>query len=98
MSSRNKLLLPEERISAARINRALELARHKVGKVPVELLIQDTLSYLDKDPLIKTEYFEIVDEIDLVPIPDWDQTDGIRGCIAAVIGNVRLIDNMDFSL
>ncbi len=98
MSSRNKLLLPEERISAARISQALEMAKSRMGRVSIESLRQETISFLHKDPRIKTEYFEIVDENDLSPVSDWDQAAGIRGCLATVIGKVRLIDNMDFSL
>lgn len=97
MSSRNKLLLPEERKSAARISLALKQAKTQAGKVPVKSLREEIIRFLHKDPKIKTEYFEIVDETDLTPVSDWYEKPRIRGCVAVSIGNVRLIDNMDYS-
>lgn len=97
MSSRNKLLTPKERQSAARVSEALMRAKKQINKIPVESLRQDTMNFLHEDPKIQTEYFEIVDESDLTPISAWNHITRIRGCIAVAIGNVRLIDNMDYS-
>jgi pantoate--beta-alanine ligase len=98
MSSRNKLLSPEERKSAARISHALTRAKNKAGQLSVESLKEHTLNFLQEDPGIRAEYFEIVREHDLNPISGWNEESRKRGCIAVKIGQVRLIDNMDFSL
>ena len=47
-------------------------------------------------PQFELEYFEIADDRELQPISDWIKTQGVRGFIAAHLGNVRLIDNMKF--
>ncbi len=98
MSSRNRLLSPDERKAAARIPAALMQARGKAGRMPVEELIRRTIEYLSRDPLLKVDYFELVDEKRLQPVSGWDEPAPIRACIAVKVGQVRLIDNMDFSL
>jgi pantoate--beta-alanine ligase len=97
MSSRNVLLDPAERKSAARISEALSRAKTAAGQVPVEELRKETLEFLHLDPMLRTEYFEIVDDRTLEPLENWDEKKGIRACIAVKIGRIRLIDNMDFS-
>jgi pantoate--beta-alanine ligase len=97
MSSRNKLLSVEERKSAASIPEGLAMAKSKSGKIPVSLLLDQTIRLLQQDPNLKVEYFEIVDELNLKPISSWTHNQNIRGCIAVKAGKVRLIDNMDFS-
>lgn len=96
MSSRNKLLSPEERKSAARISRSLFKAREKAGKLPVEELKEQTIQYVDQDPSLKVEYFEIVDVRNLKPVQNWTEKSRKIGCIAVKIGSIRLIDNMNF--
>ncbi|MFC2112569.1 pantoate--beta-alanine ligase [Bacteroidota bacterium] len=97
MSSRNKLLSPDERKSAAKIPEALKRAKKQAGKIPVQEIIEQTIHYLNQDPQLKTEYFEIVDEKLLQPVDSWAEKGPKRGCIAVKIGKVRLIDNIDFS-
>jgi pantoate--beta-alanine ligase len=48
-----------------------------------------------------TEYFEIVDDIELVPVHAKEEMkSGKRyfGCIAVQAGKIRLIDNIEFAL
>ncbi len=97
-SSRNKLLSAEERKSASRIPESMNRAKEQIGQLSVQQLIEQTIVYLHEDPQLETEYFEIVDAKSLKPIADWSARGQIRACIAVRIGNVRLIDNMDFSL
>ena len=49
-----------------------------------------------KESRIDTEYFEIVDSETLQPVKNWQETKNPRGCIAAYIDDVRLIDNIAF--
>jgi pantoate--beta-alanine ligase len=98
MSSRNRLLTPEQRSSAARIHRALSRAREKADTLSVEALISETIRFVEEDRNLRVEYFEIVNDTNLLPVSNWIEPGGKRGCIAVFAGQVRLIDNMDFSL
>jgi len=51
---------------------------------------------IDKNPFLKTEYFEIVDSKELMPVNNWDSKVNKTGCIAVHCGKVRLIDNVNF--
>lgn len=96
MSSRNKLLTAEERSSATRLSAALYRAKERAGNTDPGELIRETLNYLNEDPLIETEYFEIVDAR-LEPVEAWREGHPLRACLAVKIGKVRLIDNIEFS-
>ncbi len=98
MSSRNRLLSPGERKSAARISQGLALAKEKAGRMPVKSLIEETVDFLQQDPALVVEYFEIVHSGNLQPIDNWNSKGNIRACTAVKVGRVRLIDNVDFSL
>jgi pantoate--beta-alanine ligase len=98
MSSRNRLLSPGQRISAARIHQALARAKEKAGTVPVKALIRETIDFIQDDPNLRVEYFEIVNDASLEAVSGWSDPGGKRGCLAVYAGRVRLIDNMDFSL
>jgi pantoate--beta-alanine ligase len=52
MSSRNKLLSPEQRIAATRISKALFRARELAGTLPVEKLQEKIIRQLNKHPLV----------------------------------------------
>ncbi|HDR88021.1 MAG TPA: pantoate--beta-alanine ligase [Bacteroidetes bacterium] len=97
MSSRNVLLTPDERKTAASISRALSRARamrHKATLTEVKQWVTEQLSQL---PDMEVEYFEIVDDRTLVPLSRWQKNKGTVGCIAVKLGKVRLIDNIRFS-
>jgi pantoate--beta-alanine ligase len=96
MSSRNMLLCNEERKNASLISQtlfsAVEMAKtHSVGVVKEWVI--DTI---DKNPFLKTEYFEIVESKELMPINNWGDVVNKIGCIAVHCGKVRLIDNVIF--
>lgn len=93
MSSRNRRLTPEERAIAPEIYRTLDLAADEAGLKSVEEVKQlgyDRLTVMG----FKVDYFEISDAATLQPVDAWDQAPEIIGCVAAFLGNVRLIDNM----
>jgi pantoate--beta-alanine ligase len=95
MSSRNQRLTPHERKEApfiyATLKNAVELSKNQT----VAEVKRYVLEKLDETN-IKTEYFEIVDSHTLQPIKSWSESEHPRGCIAAYLGNVRLIDNIAF--
>ena len=97
MSSRNQLLTDKQRIAAAGISQALEKAVSLSGTMDIESLKELITKEIDSDPLLETEYFEIVDEQTLDPVTDWSEETGKIGCVAVRIGSVRLIDNMKIS-
>ncbi len=95
MSSRNQRLSAESHEKAAQIyktlKKAVELSKNQT--VPqVKRFVENELNKIRID----TEYFEIVDSETLQPIKDWQETKNPRGCIAAYIDDVRLIDNIAF--
>ncbi len=97
MSSRNSLLSPEERKHAALIYSTLIQAKKDSRKHTVTSLKKNVINALNKDPYITVEYFEIVNAINLIPVPGWDEPSVKVGCAAVRVGNVRLIENIIFN-
>lgn len=98
MSSRNLRLDEAERSLAINISRVLFHVRDKyhqfesVGEVKEYVLHQ-----LSDIHHIKVEYFDIVDEKNLQPVTSLRTPARKVGCIAAWIGSVRLIDNVNIN-
>lgn len=97
MSSRNKLLSPAERRSAAKIPEVLFQAVELSHSLSVNDVKQWVEKQINETPLLQFEYFDIVDDRDLMPIYDWNEDKTQIGCIAVYAGSVRLIDNVTFS-
>jgi pantoate--beta-alanine ligase len=97
MSSRNMLLSAVERKQALMLSKMLFMAKEmKTGHQPAEVK-QFVIQMLSTSPGIKLEYFEIIDGTNLLPVHSWEKGKSIIGCLAAGIGNIRLIDNINFS-
>jgi pantoate--beta-alanine ligase len=94
MSSRNKLLSPEERKNAALIYKVLREAKNHTGKKSVEELTEWVIKNINKNPFLDVEYFEIVDNEKLLPVKSWQENSQKTGCIAVFCGKIRLIDNI----
>jgi len=62
----------------------------------VEALKQWVADRIDASPLLRVEYFEIVDGLTLQPIEEWADSGCPVGCIAVFCGAIRLIDNMKY--
>jgi len=97
MSSRNLLLTPIHRKSASRISKVLLQAKDIARKMKIAELKKFVITQIDKDTNLKTEYFELVLESDLIPLKKWPENIPVRACIAVKAGHVRLIDNIKFS-
>lgn len=101
MSSRNLLLTSEHRKVAPTIYKTLKKAAEiataqnlsQICPAPQELT-KWVISEINSEPLLKTEYVEIVDSISLCPVKNWDEVDEIQLCTAVFAGTVRLIDNI----
>jgi pantoate--beta-alanine ligase len=96
MSSRNALLTPEQRKSAPLIAKTLFEARNKVKVYCVKDMLTWVEKIINTDPLLRVEYFSIVNAETLDEIKQWSDTNHIVGCIAVNVGKVRLIDNILF--
>ncbi|HFC00465.1 MAG TPA: pantoate--beta-alanine ligase, partial [Phaeodactylibacter sp.] len=95
MSSRNVRLTPENRQLAPKIHQTLVEAKKQMQEKSPAQIQKWAIEQLNK-PEFKLEYFEIVDGVTLQPIDDFDQTNFVVTCVAAWVGDVRLIDNMVF--
>jgi len=96
MSSRNELLTREERNVAPFIYITLKIAREKKAFLSPAKLKSWVAEQFENQPLMKLEYFEIVDDKELKPVEEWSENVNKVGCIAVQLGGVRLIDNVIF--
>lgn len=96
MSSRNMLLSSEERDAAALISATLFAAVKKSRNFSIDDIKQWVIDTINANSFLETEYFDIVDEINLQTVKSWDENVNKIGCIAVHCGKVRLIDNVNF--
>ena len=106
MSSRNKRLTPTQREIAPKLYEALLMAQkiiqnqqeNKQNNIKTTLQIKaEILSFLENIEGIKVEYFEIVAQNTLISLDDkatFSEKTSIALCVAAFLGEVRLIDNL----
>ncbi len=101
MSSRNILLDPDIRKKAPVIFRTISTASSMISRsdIPqIKAYVENTINGI---PGFKLEYFEIVDDRELVPVSarsDMKAGNIYFGCIAVKAGGIRLIDNMEIGL
>jgi pantoate--beta-alanine ligase len=101
MSSRNSLLLPEHREKAGEIYRTLISASAMAADFEPGEIKEYVADRLDLIPGFRVEYFEIVDEMTMIPVTsrkDMFPGKAYYGCIALYAGEVRLIDNIAITL
>jgi len=96
MSSRNMLLNSDQRTVVPIIYKTLSDAVLKSTSTGVGELKNWVVAQINSQPLLKTEYFEIVDDTELQPVDSWNKPCGKVGCVAVHVGKVRLIDNIRF--
>jgi pantoate--beta-alanine ligase len=94
MSSRNQRLSPALRQVAPRLYETLQQAANwaQNKQVPLQEIKSKVNTFLQQYPEIKLEYFETVDAESLQPVTDY--TRPLALCLAAYLGDVRLIDNI----
>lgn len=97
LSSRNALLNDEERKAAPFIYQTLKLAREKKGTLTPEEVRTWVASRFHDQPLMRLEYFDIVEDQGLAPVSRWSEPVNKVGCIAVQLDRVRLIDNLNFN-
>lgn len=94
MSSRNMHLNPTERLAAVIISQTLIQAQKNRLSLSAQDVKSLAVQQLHSSPLIKVEYFDLVDAVSLAPINTWDDCPAVRACVAVKLGSTRLIDNM----
>lgn len=96
LSSRNRFLSGEEKEAALVLSRALRLLAGRASRCePLDL--ESAVALVESQPLVKLEYFEVVDPETLEPLAFNCRETPFSGTglalIAARVGSVRLIDN-----
>lgn len=96
MSSRNTRLSADERTTALNISRTLfesqEFAKsHTLAET--KAFVEEEIAATDG---LHLEYYEVVDDRTLQTVREWDEAEGIVGCITVFCGEVRLIDNIRY--
>jgi len=93
MSSRNTYLNPQERQQATCLSRALSLAQQRVSRGETESpkVLAAMLEEIEKEPLSRIDYAEIVHPDTLEPVNQVET--GSVALLAVHIGGTRLIDN-----
>jgi pantoate--beta-alanine ligase len=101
MSSRNLLLDLEIRKNASIIYKTILAVPVMIKKsdIPeIKSFVGDTINNMEG---FKVEYFEIVDDTELIPLVKKDEMKKDKryfGCIAVQAGKIRLIDNIEIGL
>jgi pantoate--beta-alanine ligase len=98
MSSRNIRLSPAQRKNAAIISQTLFKSQELAKNFDVEKLKKWVTDTINKNLDLAIEYFEIIDDINLIPIHSWNEPKNKIGCIAVKVGKIRLIDNIRYIL
>lgn len=106
MSSRNTLLDTVHREVAPKIYAYMQEGVELVEKSLTEQSSEEKLTPRDVEKIIidrvnsvkelKVIYFKIVNGRTLQDAQQWNEPEGVQGCIAVQAGNVRLIDNIRF--
>jgi pantoate--beta-alanine ligase len=101
MSSRNQLLEPEIREKAGIIFRTISEVAAMTANNEIIVIKEFVKNSINKADGFTVEYFEIVDDIELIPLKHKSEVrKGMKyfGCIAVKAGKIRLIDNIEISL
>ncbi|NNC95953.1 MAG: pantoate--beta-alanine ligase [Chitinophagales bacterium] len=93
MSSRNVRLSENDRDLALGLSRSLNYINEHSGTRSFNELRAIVIEKFLTNPIIRLEYLDLAEAVDLSPAMDFGGTDKIV-CIAAYIGEVRLIDNI----
>jgi pantoate--beta-alanine ligase len=101
MSSRNRLLEPKIRKNVPVIYKTISLAAEMINNNDISKIKSFVSDRINKKPGLKLEYFEIVDDIELIPLrkkSEMKHDSHYVGCIAVTAGGIRLIDNIEIGL
>ncbi len=100
MSSRNTRLSPSMRQNAGIIYQTLKKYHQQTVPFEIKSLKNKVIEEINACDQFDVEYFEIVDDDELkvlISVDDIKKESSYTGCIAVYAGEVRLIDNIQFS-
>lgn len=94
LSSRNRYLSAKERRAALVLFKALQRAKDMLesGEDEVEKIKKALMGIMEKEPLAKIDYVEVVDMESLEPVREIEEKTLVA--LAVKIGKTRLIDNL----
>ena len=93
MSSRNVRLSPEERAVAPVLKAELDRAALAIRRgADIRVVLDSAKAQIERAGYDKVEYLELRDAADLMPVSNLDRP--TRLLVAAMLGDVRLIDNI----
>ena len=94
MSSRNVRLDSDARLAATTLSKGLFAARSafRTGTTSPEALVDSVTATIGESPFVTVDYVRIVDPYSLEPVDDAGPDDVVL--LAAIVGGVRLIDNL----
>ena len=93
MSSRNVRLSPEERAVAPALKAELDRAARAIRRgADIRVVLDSAKAQIERAGYDKVEYLELRDAADLMPVSNLDRP--TRLLVAAMLGDVRLIDNI----
>jgi pantoate--beta-alanine ligase len=92
MSSRNILLTPQDRQHALVLSKTLNWLKQNFAVRRIAQLKKEAEQTINDAPGVVLEYLEIADGYTLHPADESSKT--IVALVAAIVGNVRLIDNV----
>jgi pantoate--beta-alanine ligase len=98
MSSRNRLLEPQIRQNASIIFKTISAAASMITDHDIPEIKSFVSGTINMTPGFNVEYFDIVDDTELVPVNKKSEMDDKKryyGCIAVKAGLIRLIDNIE---
>lgn len=94
MSSRNLRLTPQQTETATLLSKALTQAREQLRAGKTIDDVKNGVSQLLLHPDVRLEYFEVADSENLTLLNSVVESNKPILCMAAFVGEVRLIDNM----
>lgn len=98
MSSRNLLLSEKQRKAAPLIYQALQKAQEFIPYHSVDAVRTLVIRYIEQNPLLRVQYFNIVNPETLENVIDWKEHHIGQGCIAVLTEGPRLIDNISYTI
>lgn len=99
LSSRNVRLSAEQRATAPAIHRILAASVDGAREKSVAQVKREVTDAINAVPGMEVEYYEIVDGADMQPIARWSDAAGEAvGCVTVYMGDVRLIDNIKYTI
>lgn len=96
LSSRNVRLTPEQREKAPLIAQTLKESTNFAAAKSVQEVIDFVVNTINRDPVMRVEYYEIVNGNTMESVKSWSDADYIVGCVTVYCGEVRLIDNIRY--